>query len=91
MDPDCYQQIRSYAAKHPETTLRDIIETAVEQYLRGIGEWVDSPIDTVQGIRLRGGRRPKGDILEDAFIVVDGDSGMGTESDLKVANHFSVA
>lgn len=71
MDPECYQKIRTFAAKHPETTLRDIMEAAVEQYLRSHGEWVDAPVDTEQVIRLRGGRRRKVDLLDDAVVILD--------------------
>jgi hypothetical protein len=91
MDPDCYQQIRSYAARHPETTLRDIIETAVEQYLRSIGQWVDSPVDGAQDIRLRGGRRAKSALLEDAFILVDEDATLDSVEPVNEADGVSVA
>ena len=71
MDPECYQQIRAFAAKHPETTLRDIMEAAVEQYLRSKGEWVDTPVDTAQTIRLRGGRRRKVDLMDDVVVILE--------------------
>lgn len=78
LDPEHYQAIRAYAAKQPENTLREIMQDMIEQYLKSKGQWVDTQadttVDTDLSVRLRGGRRRKGKLLEDAVVIIDDDN-----------------
>jgi hypothetical protein len=75
LDPDHYQAMRGYVASHPETTMRECLQEALEQYLKAKGAWVDTQVETAEdtssAIRLRSGRRPKSRLLEDAIIILD--------------------